>query len=154
MPGQSSFYGNLTPGAATVGDEQVDANRPLGVTKNKHTYSPGTNFALAIGGTPATREEIVFVATSAGVIRSFRATLNDRGTSTNIDFTLKKNGVSVLSAAVNFTHADADKTVKTGTLSDTAVAAGDIFSIAMTVTSATGAQGPFAEVGIAEDNAP
>lgn len=121
-----------------IGTTEIDAD------KLQHIHKAGTCFALAIGGTPATREEIVYVASAAGTVRLFSCVLNDSGTSTSITFDLKKNGTTMLSGAVSYVHGDGDKTVKDGTLSVTAVVAGDILSIAMTVSSATGAQGPFA----------
>lgn len=150
----SRFSGELAVGAATVGDEQMDATRPIGVTKQQHGYVKGTSFDLPIGGTPVTREEIVHVATGPGVLRGFHALLNADGSSTDIDFDLKVNGVSVLSAVVTITDSTGDGVVADGTLSSTALAEGDIVSIAMTVTSSTGAQGPFAWVSFSENEAP
>lgn len=150
------FTGTLQLDANSVTNENVSSAQSATIDADKlqHVYKAGTNFALAIGGTPVTREEIVFVATQAGTIRGFHALLNDTGTTTNVGFDLKKNGVSILSAAVNIVHGDADKLVKDGTLSATTLAADDILSIAMTVTSATGAQGPFAWVELEENYAP
>ena len=139
---------SLTMPKNSVGSDAIVAS--LDADKLEHLYKPGTNFALAIGGTPASREEIVFVATTTGVLRAFHCTLNDTGTTTDIDFDIKKNGTTMLSAVVNFVHGDADKLVKDGTLSVTAIAADDIISIELAVTSATGAQGPFAWAEIQE----
>lgn len=142
--------GTLVLPSNCVTDEQVSSTATLDADKLQHLYKAGTNFATAIGGTPATREEIVFVASTSGTLRKFSAVLNETGTSTDIDFDLKKNGTTMLSAAVNVTHSDADQTVKDGTLSVTTVSADDILSISMTVTSATGAQGAFAWLEIEE----
>lgn len=113
-------------------------------------HRASTNFDTAIGGTPAGRESVLYIASTTGVIRGFYALLTDTGTSTDIDFDLKKNGTTVLSAAVNITNADSDGTVKSGTISDSTIAADDYISIAMTVTSSTGAQGPYAWAEIQE----
>lgn len=134
-------------------DRHVSAATQLDADKLQHLYKPATNFDLPIGGTPATREEIVFVASTAGIIRAFHCLLNADGSSTDIDFDLKVNGVSVLSAAVNITDATGDGVVQDGTISGAALVAGDIVSIAMTVTSATGATGPFAWAEIEENAA-
>ncbi len=67
-----------------------------------------------------------------------------------MDFDCKKNGTTILSSVVNITHSDADRAVKDGTLSVTTVAADDVISISLAVTSSTGAQGPFAWVEIQE----
>lgn len=119
------------------------SGKELAAAKQNHLHKRGTGFALAIGGTPATREEVVFVASTSGTINKFAAKLTLDGTTTDIDFDLKKNGTTVLSAAVNLTHSTGDGVVVEGTISSASFSVGDSFSIAMTVTSATGAQGPW-----------
>jgi len=148
------FVGELTPGSGDIIDEHVSSAAAIAVTKIKHAYMPGTNFGFVIGGTPTTREEVVHVAASAGTIRGFHSMLNDSGTNTAIAFDLKKNGTTVLSAPISAVHGDGDRTVLDGTLSVTTFVADDVLSISMTVTSSTGAQGPYAWAAIAEDSAP
>ena len=150
----SKFTGTFTPGAGIITDEHVSSSAAIDVTKQKHAYCPRTNFATAIGATPATREEIVWVANAAGTIRGFHALLNDTGTSTSITFDLKKNGTTMLSSVITITHSIADKAVQDGTLSVTSFAADDILSISMTVSSSTGAQGPAAWIALSENDAP
>ena len=145
--------GTLQLGAGIVTNNEVSSSAAIDADKMQHVYYAGTNFALAIGGTPTDREELVFLAGVAGTFRQFYCVLTDSGTSTAITFDLKKNGVSVLSSAVSYVHGDGDGTVKTGTLSTTTFSAGDRISIFMDVTSATGAQGPFA-VAVLEENSP
>ena len=145
--------GTFDLGAGAILDRHVAASTKLDADKLQHLYKPRTNFDLAIGGTPASREEIVFVASTAGTIRGFHCLLNADGSSTDIDFDLKVNGVSVLSAAVNITHASGDGVVQDGTISSATIAAGDIISIEMAVTSATDAEGPYAWAEIEENAA-
>lgn len=142
--------GTFTPDKSSIGNQEWNASDPFDVDNAQHLYKPGTNFDLAIGATPVAREEIVFVASTAGVIRSFHALLNDTGTSTDVDFDLKINGTTALTGVVTITNADADGLVVDGTLSTTALVADDIVSIELVVTSSTGAQGPFAWVEIQE----
>jgi len=146
--------GRLQMDAGQISDAHVNSAAGITVDKQHHAYMPGTSFGFVIGGTPTTREEIVHVAAAAGVIRSFSALLNDTGTNTSITFDLKKNGVSVLSAVVTITHGQTDREIVAGTITTTTFAAGDVLSIAMTVTSSTGAQGPRAWAGISESAAP
>lgn len=148
------FSGDLSLAAGSVRDQHLATDAAVGAEKMEHVFSAGTGFGLAIGGTPATREEIVHVCGSAGEILGFHAILNDSGTGTNIDFDLKKNGVSILSSALNYVHGDGDRTVKDGTISNIVLAADDVLSVAMTVTSATGAQGPWAWVNVKENSIP
>lgn len=151
MPGQGrAQFAALSLPSGSVFNEDISETTLIDADKLEHVHKPASSFALPIGGTPATREEVVFVASTAGVIRGFHCLLNDSGTSTNINFDLKVNGVSVLSSAVNVVHGDGDRTVKDGTISSAALSPDDVVSIAMTVTSATGAQGPFAWAEIQE----
>ncbi len=131
----------------TAGDE-IDAD------KLQHLYAhPGaTNFGKNATETPVASTETVFVAGKASTIRGFHATLTDTGTTTDIDFDCLINGVSALSAQVNFTNADGDRSVKDGSLSTTAVAVDDHVTLQCIITTSTGALGPYAWV-IIEENA-
>lgn len=154
MAGEARFTGTLTLPAGGVRDSHIASNAAIDVDKMQHCTSFGTCFGFAIGGTPTTREEIVHVCGVSGTIRGFHAALNDTGTSTGITFDLKKNGSTVLSATADITHADTDRQTKDGTISSASVSAGDVLSILMTVTSSTGAQGPYSWVVLEENSAP
>ena len=154
MGGQLVIHGgtiNLPSGVVTNTDVASDAD--VGEDKLRHMYKCGSTFDLAIGATPVAREEIVFVADTVCTVRGFHCLLNDTGTSTDVDFDLKKNGTTILSAVVNITHSAADRAVQNGTISGATLAAGDVISISLAVTSSTGAQGPFAWANIAEHGA-
>lgn len=118
----------------------------ISATKVQPFVDPSTNFGLAIAGTPATLEEIIYVAEGAETINGFH-TLLTSGASTNITFDLKKNGSSILTGVITYNSAGT-RTVKDGTLSSTTLAAGDVLSVAMTVTTSTGASGPRAWANI------
>jgi hypothetical protein len=143
-------FESLTLATGSVSNEQVASNASIDADKLQHIYKAGTHFDLAIGGTVASREEIVFVASTTGTIRAFHCTMNVGGTTGDSDFDLLVNGVSVLSAAVNFANGDADKLVKDGTISDAPLALDDIVSISVTRNSAHDGTGPFAWVEIEE----
>ncbi len=136
--------------AGSVTNGAIAAGAAVTYSKLDHLYKIGTNFDLAIGGTVATLEEIVFVASAAAVIRAYHVTCNVGGTTGDSDFELKINGTTALSAAVNFANGDADKLVKDGTLSTTALVADDIVSIGVTRNSSHDGTGPFAWVEISE----
>ena len=136
--------------SSIIGDEQVKSNAAIDADKLEHLYKADTNFDLAIGATPVALEEIVFVASAAATVRSFHCLLNDTGTTTDVDFDLKKNGTTMLTGVVNITQAVSDRVVQDGTLSSTTLAAGDVISISLAVTTSTGAQGPFAWLEVDE----
>lgn len=142
--GQLIGFTNFQAPSGSVTDDALSANSPAGVTKTRHLHDKGTNFALAIGGTPAAREEIVYTAKAAGTIRNFNALCNDTGTSASVTFDLKKNGTTVLSGVITITNATTDKATQAGSLSSTTYVAGDVFSIALAVSSSTGMTGPYA----------
>ena len=93
-----------------------------------------------------TGEVILFQASKAGKLDDdIYASMNVAGSSTNVSFDVKKNGVTILTAAINFVHGDGNRGIKTGTFASEALrtyARGDVLSCNMTVTAATGAQGP------------
>jgi hypothetical protein len=154
MPGARWTGGTFTLEAGVVVNESIASSAAIDADKMQHVYKPGTNLGFAIGATPTTREEIVYVASQAGTVRGFAALLNETGTSSSITFDLKKNGVTMLSSVVTITNATADRAVTAGTLSVTSFAADDVLSISMAVSSSTGAQGPFAFIELEENQAP
>lgn len=136
---------NIDPGTLTTREHStVEADR-LTRDQLRHVFKPATNFDLAIGGTPATREEICHVAEAAGVVRAFGAGCNNTGTATvALTFDLKKNGTTVLSATVSVTHATADRASVAGTINVPTYVAGDVFSFVLTATTPNDSTGPFA----------
>lgn len=145
--------GELTLPSGIILNADVASNAAIAVEKIRHEYKPGTNFAKSFDSTPVDREEIIFVADNAGIIRGFHAILYDTGTTTDVDFDLKVNGVSALTGTINITDANSDRQVVDGTLSTTALAADDVVTIELLVTTSTGALGPFAWVDIEESAA-
>ena len=112
--------------------------------QTRHLHVKTCHFNFVIGDTPTTKEVIIHVAQGAGVVRRYAVGLNDTGTSTSVAFELKKNGTTILSAAKTIAHTDTDKTSYAATISISTYVAGDIFSALETVSSSTGATGPFA----------
>ncbi len=148
------LVGIFTPDPGGITDSHIASDAEIDADKMQHVYTAGTSLGFAIGATPTTREEIVYVAKQAGTIRGFHALLNVDGSSTSITFDLKKNGSSILSAVITVTSSTGDRVVSDGTLSSTTLAADDVLSISMTVSSSTGAQGPYAWVDVEENAAP
>lgn len=118
------------------------------ITQDKlyHLTKYTERFGLAIGATPTTQEVILFQADKAGQLGpDISAALNDSGTSTSVSFDVKKNGTTVLSAAISVVHGTGDRVQVAGAFASTAAqayAVGDVISCAVTASSTTGAQGP------------
>jgi hypothetical protein len=142
----------ITIPEGSLGSDHVTAvaGQEIVATKLKHLHKAGTNFDLAIAATPVAREEIVYVASTAGTINAFSAMLNDTGTTTDCDFVLKKNGTTLMSSDLTILHTDTDREIVDGVLSSSSYAAGDVFSIQLVVNASTAAQGPFAWLEVIE----
>jgi hypothetical protein len=135
----------ITPGTLTTREHSTAEADRLTRDQLRHVFKPATNFDLAIGGTPATREEVIHVAEAAGVVRAFAAGCVETGTATvALTFDLKKNGTTVLSAAVSVTDATADRASTAGTISVSTYVAGDVFTALLTATTPNNSTGPFA----------
>lgn len=107
-----------------------------------------TDFGIDSDATPTAQTEGGILCRAAGTIKYVYASLVVTGSSTNIAFDCKKNGTTILSSAIAFTHSDGDRDHKAGTLTTTTVAADDTLDFDLAVTSSTGAQGPLMIVGI------
>lgn len=150
----AKLTGTLQLDAGSVTNEHISssASNIIDSDKLQHLHKAGTHFDLAIGGTPAAREEIVYVCEAAtATVRGFHCLLNVDGSSTSVTFDLKKNGSSILSSVVTITNTTGDRAVQDGTISNAALVAGDVLSIALAVSSSTGASGPYAWVEIDEN---
>lgn len=128
------------------GDVSTGAN--ISAQKIQQQKVVYTDFGLDRDDTPVAVHKTVFCCTSSGTLRSFGALLADTGTTVDVDFDLKVNNSSVLTSTLNITNSETDNTVYYGTITSSSVSSGDIVSIELTVTTSTGALGPFAKVYI------
>jgi hypothetical protein len=141
--------------AASVKNQHIAPNAALDASKLQHVYKHGTDFGLKIGDTPVNAERTVFVASGAGTVSGFSALLTAVGTGTSIAFTLKKNGTSILTSDIVITNgSNTDRQVVPALISSAAFAAGDVFTIEETVSTSTGAQGPYAFASFVENTSP
>ena len=148
---------SMTIPAGTITNAGVNAAAAIDATKVVHAKSVTTDFGVAADAAPsADVKKVMFRATGAGTISFVKAALVDCGSSTDVKFDLLKAAAgattlaSILSATIDFTHADTDNTVKTGTLSTASVVAGDVLVGSMDYTSATGAKGPSLTIEVYE----
>ena len=145
--------GRIKPGSVIGTDMSLQADIPAETMR--HSFKTGTNFGLAVGATPVAREELVYVASGAGVVKGFHALCIDTGSSASVTFDLKKNGTTVLSSVITITNATTDAQVQDATLSGIpTLAAGDRLTMALAVGSSTGMVGPYAFVTVQETSSP
>jgi hypothetical protein len=154
MAAASWTGGNFQLGAGAVTDTNVATSAAIDVTKLKHSYYARSTFGLKIADLPVVYESIVYVANQPGVIRSFAALMNTHLTGGSATIDLKKNGVTVLSAPIVLDNTLTDRQIVTASIAVAAFIAGDVFSIAMTISSPAGGGGPAAWAGLTENGAP
>lgn len=146
--------GSIALSYGTIKDAHISSSASIASEKQKHLAYRFTDFGQADNATPTTSRSSFYQAQGTGTLRAFNAGLNDTGTSTSIAFDLKKNGTTVLSSSITVTHSNADRSLNAGTLSVTSFVQGDVFTVHMTVSSSTGALGPFASAVFEENTAP
>ena len=153
--GNVTFLGqaNLPDGA--VDDQAVEAGAGLDATKLEHdhravyeqesdtTAASETRVIHVVKGTTATVKEI-----KAGCV------VANIGAAT-VDVDLLKNGVSILTAAIQIDSGDAAYALVAGTIDTPTLAVGDVLEIDVTATAGGGTlgKGVFAYVDIHEDAA-
>lgn len=134
--------GRLVSG--TVVGTDISLTADIRCESMRHSFVESTRFGKAANATPVTQEDIAFAAVGEGVITGFHGLLFETGSGTSITLDLKKNGTSVLSAPITITNSTPDKQIQDATILTSAYVAGDVYTFVMTVSSSTGAQGPFA----------
>jgi hypothetical protein len=144
---------SMTLASGSVSNATVASNAAIDVTKVEHLLVLVTDFGLDLGSPPtADKNVILYTATNGATVRSVKATLMDTGQTTDIKFSVARNFVSntMLSATIDFTHADTDKGIKTGSLSATALTAGDLLIGCMDFVTNTSslALGPVLQVEV------
>lgn len=127
--------------AGTVTDAMVNGSAAVSASKCQQQYSKGYN--QAHGSAAASARFPVHVARGAtGTVVAFRAgvVVACIGAAT-IDVDLRKNGTTVLSAAIQIDSGDAAYAKVDGTLSSADYVAGDVFEVVVTATAGGGTLG-------------
>lgn len=150
--------------AASVTDVSVSSSTNIDADKLEMMHRTIADFsldALAAPATSTTYSQVVYRANGAGTIRNVQFLMLDTGTQANTnDFTfeLKKATAgsetlsTVLSAAIVLDTDSTDNTTSSGSLSSSALVAGDLLVVeVITPSTITGAQGMIAIVDIDEN---
>lgn len=141
------FTSVVNMGAATTVHHKAGSVTNAGLAVGPTQDYP-FNFGLDTDATPVAKTGGGILCRAAGTIKYVYASLADEGSSTNVAFDCRKDGSTILSSAITFTHSDGARDHKAGTLAATTVAAGDTIDFDLAVTSSTGAQGPSMVIGI------
>jgi len=124
----------------------VSTGAAIEASKLRHQRYLLSDMGLNADDAPVTTTKVVLVPPNSCTLKSFRAMLTNTGTTTDVDFDVKINGTTALTAAINITNAETNNVMYAGTLTTTDVNADDVVTFEMTVTSSTGALGPAIEL--------
>lgn len=143
---------SFVPPAGCVADAAVQAGAGIQATKLQHQYQPCFSQDSNVNAAAETKA-IYTVQGATATIVGFAAgaivplTGNDTCT---VD--VRKNGVTILTAAVALASTDAARALKASSLATTTAVAGDVFEVVVTPTHNTGTlpQGVLARLVIQE----
>lgn len=147
---------SVTLPANALGDSQITAASPLGVTKVRRRFNKG--YAQVKGSAAADETgRVIHVAYGAsGTVVAVRAgvLVAAVGDST-VTVDVKKNGTTILSGVITIDNGNAAYAEESGTVSVPALASGDVIEVVIDATVGTGTlpQGLYVDVVIDEDPA-
>lgn len=131
-----------TIATGSIVNSDIAVGAAIETSKLTHQHVFTIDFNLDDADTPVTTDVTFYIPTGNTTIKEVKAWLVDTGTSTDIDFDLHVNGLSVLVGAVNVTDADSDQTPTNATIASALVTGGNWLTAKMDVTTSTGALGP------------
>jgi len=151
--GATTFL-DLRANAGFLKKEHVEASAGIEASKLEHQHR--ATYAQESATTAAAAEDRVVhvVKGTTGTLKTFSAgcVVANIGDST-IDVDLHKNGVSILTAAIEIDSGDAAYAIVAGIINTAAVVADDVLEVVVTVTAGTGTlgKGVFASLDLWED---
>jgi hypothetical protein len=146
------FLTSIVLPSSCVANAQVSASAAIATSKMLHLH----RIPFHQPNTTATAEtRVVYVCVGAtGTILNFKAgSIAIAIGAATVTLDLKKNGTTVLSGVITLDSSNVARVVEAGTLSVTALVAGDVLEIVTTATAGGGTipTGLFAEVTVEED---
>lgn len=151
--GASSF--TLPPN--TVGDAQITAAAPLGVTKARRRFNRTAR--QANGSSIATLTERIHIGYGANgtvaAVRCQNTGVVGSGGGMSVTVDVKKNGTSILTAVMTINSSTLLNAIVSGSIATAAFVAGDYFDVVVTATAGGGTlpQGLYVDVVFDEDPA-
>lgn len=126
----------LIPSAGCVLDAHVGAAAGIAASKMHHRHSK----SLSQTGSAATATHPIHVVQGAtATLLSFKAgSIAIAAGAATVEIDLKKNGASILTAPITLDSANTARVLEAGTLSATALVAGDFLEVAITATAGGG----------------
>jgi len=145
------------PSAGAVADASVAAyaGTGTGISASKLQQRFDSHYAQESATNAASEARVAHVVRGAnGTIQDFYAgavVLLTGADTCTVD--LKKNGSSILTAAISLLSSDTVRVAKAGSLSSASVVAGDVLEVVVTATHSSGTlpKGVFARVSVTED---
>jgi hypothetical protein len=145
--GQHQFAKTPVVPDASWGDAQIGATNPILATKLKHQYVQV--YGQPSGTAAVTERKVTHVARAAGDVQAVEAgVVTPAVGAATVTLDLKKNGVSILTAVITITNAQAAYAKVAGALSSTSYVTGDVFELVVTAAAGGGTlpQGFFCDV--------
>ena len=142
---EASYFGDtlqaktLIPSAGCVGNSHIPAAAGIAASKLEHKHRKSYEQS---GTVAAATVPLHVVQGATGLIVSFKAgTIAPCTGNAVITVDLKKAGVSILTAVITLDNANTARVLESGTLSSTALVAGDFLEVVVAVNAGTGALG-------------
>lgn len=143
---------SFTPPAGSMDDQAIKAGAKVQASKLQHQHR--LNYAQPNVAAVAETKAVYVCYGAAGTIKDFRAgsIVKCTGNAT-ITVDLKKNGTTVLQAPITLDSTNQDRVAEAGTVTTSALAAGDLLEVVVTASAGTGALGTglFAVLTVEED---
>jgi hypothetical protein len=138
--GVCRFLGSLFAPDSCILDKHVSADAAIATVKMLHKHRK--TFAQANTAASAETRVVHIVEGATGTIKAIKAgSIAVCSGNAAITVDLKKNGASVLSAVITLDSGNTARVAEAGTLSSTAVVAGDCLEIVVAVNAGTGVLG-------------
>ena len=150
--GTFTFAGSVKLPATCVGDANIDPVSPLGTSKSRRRISK--TYRQANGSANVAEQSVVHVVYGAvGAIIAIRGGIRTAciaPSKTTVD--VKKNGVSILTAAFDITSASAAFALVAASIASAGLVTGDVLEVVVTLTGGgTQGQGLFVDILVDED---
>jgi hypothetical protein len=144
--------GTATLGDGSIDDDAVAVDAGIQATKLQHQHR--AKFAQPNSAATTETKVIHVVKGATGIVNEFKAgSIAVAVGNSTVTLDLKKNGVSMLTGVITLDNANTVYIVEAGTLSSTALVAGDVLTVVAVATIGTGTlpTGVFAYADIYED---
>lgn len=144
---------SFTPPTGCILDASIVAFAGVQASKLQHQYEKQYEQESATNAVSESRVVHVVRGATCTITEFVAGAVVVLGSGDTCTVDCKKNGTSILSAAISLLSTDTARVAKAGTVTTTSGVAGDVFEVTVTYTHSTGTapKGVFAELNLRED---